>query len=94
MKNWDQIREELKAPFATNVLKFRAGGGGKQLAYIDARAVMKRLDDVVGMENWQCHYEDLSGRVICRLSIRVDGEWITKCDGAGDTKAEGGSALV
>eukprot|EP01050_Picozoa_sp_SAG11_P025372 SAG11_NODE_5701_length_1483_cov_4.239570_4_plen_25_part_01 len=25
MKNWDQIREELKAPFATNVLKFRAG---------------------------------------------------------------------
>jgi hypothetical protein len=50
---------------------------------------MKRLDDVVGMENWQCHYEDLGGRVICRLSIRVDGEWITKCDGAGDTKIEG-----
>ena len=86
---WIAVEGELKQPFKPQQLKFRAGGGGKQLAYIDARAVMQRLDAVLGIENWQDHYEECNGRTICRLSVRVEGEWITKCDGAGDTKIEG-----
>lgn len=87
--NWKQIEEALKAPFSLNEIHFRQGRGGTQLAYIDARNVMRRLDQVVGIENWQDEYTEVSGRLICKLSIRVGGEWVSKCDGAGDTKIEG-----
>jgi hypothetical protein len=61
---------------------------GKPVAYIDARAVMDRLDEVVGGENWQDCYEvvrDAQGKLLgvqCTLSVRVPGtaEWITKAD--------------
>lgn len=59
------------------------------LAYIDARDVMDKLDAAVGPENWQDSYtETPSGRVICTLSIRIDGEWVSKSDGAGGTQVE------
>jgi hypothetical protein len=60
------------------------------LAYIDARDVMERLDAVCGPWGWQDSYiETTKGRVICSLSIAVDGQWISKSDGAGDTEVEG-----
>lgn len=60
------------------------------LAYIDARDVMDRLDQICGAENWQDAYvETQSGRVICTISIRVGGEWIAKTDGAGSSAMEG-----
>ncbi len=83
------IWDKLAIPFSPQQVKWRVGGGGKQLAYIDARHVMDRLDKVVGHENWQDDFvTEPSGRVMCRLSIRVNGEWITKCDAAGETKVE------
>lgn len=66
----------------------KAGDKALALAYIDARDVMDRLDDVCGSENWQDRYEFHGTRTICYLSIRVDGEWITKADGAGDSDVE------
>ena len=27
--------------------------------------------------------------MICKLSVRISGEWVTKCDGADDTNIEG-----
>lgn len=51
---------------------------------------MDRLDDVVGPGNWEDSFvETAKGRTICTLKIRVDGEWISKSDGAGDTDVEG-----
>tara|TARA_R110002020_G_C16236709_1_gene768810 strand:- start:596 stop:1132 length:537 start_codon:yes stop_codon:yes gene_type:complete len=36
------------------------------------------------------YYEEICGRVKCSLSVRDDaGEWITKCDAAGETNVEG-----
>lgn len=64
------------------------GSKAMALAYIDARNVMDRLDQIVSSENWQDRYEVHGSRVVCYLSIRVDGEWITKADGAGDTQVE------
>lgn len=58
------------------------------LAYVDARDVMDRLDDVCGAENWQDRYEVHGGKTICYLSIKIGEEWITKADGAGDTQVE------
>jgi hypothetical protein len=60
------------------------------LAYLDARDVMDRLDQVCGPDGWQNEYvETAKGRIICRIGIRSGDEWIWKGDGAGDTDVEG-----
>lgn len=89
----------LSAPFPRSAVHWRVQGkpyprDGKHsamaLAYIDARDVMDRLDDVCGPEGWQSEFtETAKGRVICRLGIKMDGEWVWKSDGAGDTDLEG-----
>lgn len=67
---------------------------GLAAAYITARAVQHRLDDVCGPENWKNEYAPgPAGGVICGISIRVtrlDGsaEWVTKWDGADNTDIE------
>lgn len=86
--------EQLRAPFPRDAIQWRAqtvtrdGTKALALAYIDARAVMNRLDDVVGPENWQDEYDCVNGRTICKLGINVDGVWVWKSDGAGDTQVE------
>ena len=83
--------DRLKAPFAKHEVQTRESFNqkGKTLFYIDARCAMKRLDDVVGSHNWQDDYKSIDGRTVCNLSVRINGEWITKSDGAGDTNIEG-----
>ena len=80
---------QFKKPFDLSRVKPRKGHGGGTLHYIDARDVMYRLDDVVGPLNWQDSYQEVMGRIICTLSVRFGDEWISKADGAGDTKIEG-----
>lgn len=84
----------LSAPFPPEEIEWRIGStnadktSGLALAYITSRHVMDRLDSVVGPENWQDRYEVHGSRVICYLSIRINAEWVTKADGAGDTNVE------
>lgn len=61
------------------------------LAYIDARLVMDILDSaLVGPSNWQCAYAfGPSEKIACGIAIKVDGEWLWKWDGAGETDIEG-----
>jgi len=86
--------EQLAAEFPRDAISWRAQSVTKQgdkalaLAYIDARDVMDRLDEVCGVPNWQDRYEFHGSRTICYLSIRVGDEWITKADGAGDSDVE------
>jgi len=50
-------------------------------AYLDARAVMQRLDCVFGVGGWKDAYQPVAGgSVVCTLSVKVDGEWIDKTD--------------
>ena len=59
------------------------------LAYIDARDVMDRLDEVCGTDRWQTEFmETPKGRVICRIGILTENGWVWKGDGAGDTDVE------
>jgi len=51
--------------------KTRTGPGGMDLNYIDARDVMDRLDEVVGIGNWQCDYKEIKGNVYCGIGIRT-----------------------
>lgn len=50
------------------------------LLYKDARADMIILDETVGPENWQRSHELINGNLFCNVSIKCDGEWITKQD--------------
>ena len=62
---------------------------GQALAYIDARDVMERLDEICGPAGWQCRYPHAAAKTVCEIGIRTDdGEWIWKSDGAGDTDME------
>lgn len=58
------------------------------LAYIDARDVMDRLDNICGSDGWQNRYSHADNKVVCEIGIKVDGEWIWKANGAGDTQVE------
>ena len=85
------ITEQLKQPFDPSVIHWRVGAttGDKSkgigLAYIDARDVMKRLDDVCG-DNWQVEYP-FEG--CCRIGIKIDNDWVWRSNGAGETQVEG-----
>tara|TARA_R100001086_G_C11753135_1_gene235977 strand:+ start:289 stop:786 length:498 start_codon:yes stop_codon:yes gene_type:complete len=84
------IEIALKRPFPIAKLHWRRGQGGSgDLVYITARDVMDRLDEVFGVAGWQTKFEWVGGRMICQLSVRMEGEWITKSDGADDSQIEG-----
>ena len=94
--NTRHLLADLRRPFAVSELEFRVGQVSKKgdkatvLAYLTSRAVMDRLDDVVGPENWCDEYREApQGGLMCGLSIRVDGQWVTKYDGAENTQIEG-----
>ena len=46
-------------PYEPNKVQFRKGPGGKELAYITARDVMDRLDEVFKPDGWQTRYDYL-----------------------------------
>jgi len=89
---------KLAEPFASTDVEWRLQRAGKTkadkiygmaLAYITNRAIMERLDAVCGPANWKNEYATgPGGGILCGLSIRVDGEWITKWDGAENTDIE------
>lgn len=81
--------EEIECRVATVTEK-----GCSLLLYKDARADMNLLDETVGPENWQRSHELINGNLFCNVSIKVDGEWITKQDVGKEsyTEAEKGQA--
>jgi hypothetical protein len=88
------LTSRLANPFDPESTQWRVGSTnaakdrGIALAYINARHVMDRLDEVVGMPNWKDEYEFHGDRTVCKLSLRIHGEWVTKVDAAGDTAVE------
>ena len=86
-----EIYEKLKEKFPEKDLEFRVGAInsdktiGLALAYVQARAIQNRLDEVLGFENWKVSYREIKEGFLCTLSIRINNEWIEKEDGAGIT---------
>jgi len=91
--------EALKDKFPAEDIEWRVSRSGIAstgkpwvlvLAYITNRAIMDRLDAVVGIENWQNQFKAgiVADSVLCGLGIRIDGEWIWKWDGAPNTQFE------
>ncbi len=94
--------EALREPFTASEIEWRVGQAGqnakgiwcKVLAYITNRAIMERLDEVCGPENWRNEFRyEQGGAILCGISIYVrktdlESEWITKWDGAEATDIE------
>jgi hypothetical protein len=79
------LTEALAAPFDATAMRFKpgkvSGNRALALAYVDARSIQDRLDEVVGVLGWQDEYECLpDGSVVCRLRLKFGDEWITKMD--------------
>jgi len=96
--------DKLKVPFPVDSIHWRVGSTnakklgvkpwqatkGIALAYIDARDVMKRLDEACGVGGWQNRYSHVTNHgVVCEIGIKVNDEWIWKANGAGETNVEG-----
>lgn len=89
---------DLGKPFPSEDIEWRIQSSGSKdkstpwamvLAYVTNRAIMQRLDDVCGPENWKNDYkEGPDGGILCGLSIKCGNEWITKWDGAENTQVE------
>ena len=59
------------------------------MAYVTNRAIQNRLDDVFGCFGWKNQYREWHGdSQLCGISVKVEGEWITKWDGADDSATE------
>lgn len=94
--------DRLKDHFPENHIEWRiaqsgTGAGGKPwgiaVAYISARAIMDRLDEVVGPENWTVDYRfesnaNMKPGIICQIGIKCDDKWVYKADGADQTDTE------
>src|SRR4051794_34600858 len=79
------ITDALSAPFDPKDVKFKPqmvkNNRALAMAYIDARLIQDRLDDVLGVENWEDGYKILSdGSVMCRLRVKLGDHWISKTD--------------
>lgn len=93
--NIKALEDALAAPFEPSEVKWKAQAVSKEgsralaVAFVDARVVQDRLDDVLGVMGWQDSYEVLpDGAVVCRLRVRLVGlgEWITKEDVGGQSE--------
>ena len=89
--------EDLKKPFPESDIEFRLQSSGMKngkpwgmcLAYVTNRAIMDRLDEVCGPENWINSFREWpNGGVLCIIGILVNGEWVHKQDGAENTQIE------
>lgn len=64
------------------------------VAYIDARDVMKLLDEVCGAGNWQSDFKDIGGQTFAGIGIAVNwtptekSEWVWKWDTGSESNIE------
>ena len=103
MKELSEIQQKLKAPFLIKDIDWRVQQAGftkngkpwaMVLAYVDARAVMDRLDEVFSVDGWEDAYEHKTNGVLCNLKClfinrsQTEFVWITKQDGSPETAVE------
>lgn len=93
-----EIRDALAAPFDPREVRFKPqivkNNKALAIAYVDVRVVEDRLDDVLGVENWQDEYQVTPDGVVCQLRVKIGGEWVVKSDvGSPSEQPDGGDRL-
>ena len=91
-----QIMAALRAPFHPQQVRWRLAefdGRGKNpkgiaLAYVDARDVAERLDDVMGAD-WSSEFVPMpNGTCCCRITLHLESGPRWRSNGAGETEKE------
>lgn len=88
------MEKQLKNPFPMKFVKVRVGATSKDkkkgipLFYIDAREVMKRLDEVCGIFGWQRKVQNIEGGATASIAIKnpFTNEWVEKADAGENSK--------
>lgn len=58
------------------------------VAYVDARDIQERLDDVCEPQNWCNRFYESKGKQFCEIGIKIGEEWVFKSDCGTPTKTE------
>lgn len=96
MKTNREIEEQLKAPMnykwrIQSITDYKA----TCVAYIDARDVMDRLDEVFGVDGWSDEFYEADGKLFCRLTCKFsDGSLMSKSDTGSESNVEKDKGLV
>jgi hypothetical protein len=82
MKNNMNLEDLTKPiPYKWKVQTGKRGDkGGWCVAYIDARDAMDLLDGACGIGGWKDEYLMVGDKLTCKLSLRINEEWIAKQD--------------
>lgn len=80
-----ELSKALTQPFDPQYVRFKPltvkGDRAMAAAYVDARAIMQRLDSVFGVGGWKDRYQIVEGNsVVCTLSVKIGEEWVDKVD--------------
>jgi len=90
---------KLSIPFETKDIQWlgkrltKDGTSAMALAYVNVRKVQDRLNEVMGID-WQCKHEVFGAKTICHLGLKLDGDWVWRSDGAGDTQFEADKGAI
>lgn len=68
--------------------------GTSVLLYKTARTDANLLDETVGAENWQNDFKSIDGKMFGYISIKCDGEWVTKSDSGTEGNIEAEKSLA
>jgi len=91
-----ELRSKLQAPFNSEDIEWRVQQQGITnekpwvliLPYVQARAIQNRLDEIFCIEGWTEEYRSVGSNIICRLSVKINNEWISKENGASETQVQ------
>ena len=99
VKTTEDLMFELAKPFPRKSIEWRVqrttkdGTAGLALAYVNARTVQDRLNEVMG-SNWQSKHINYGPKTICHLGLKLNDEWKWRSDGAGDTQFEADKGAI
>lgn len=91
--NLEDLKNEM--PYKWRVQSFSKNKASCScVAYIDARDVMNRLDDVVGPDNWQDDYKVIHDQMFAGIGIKINGQWVWKWDTGTESQTEKEKGIV
>jgi hypothetical protein len=101
-----ELFKRLAAPFSPDLVQWKPQTFSEDknkalaVAYLDARNIMDRLDEVLGPTNWQVHYSFEGNTIVCVLYFRnpdMEDEWLNRVGVSGkedDANGPAGQATV
>lgn len=75
-----EVMERLAEPFDPECVEFLPQSAGNNsaiaLAYVDARQIMDRLDEVLGVGGWSSHHREVATGVVCKITASICGRTV------------------